>query len=319
MEKIENGGGRIGIILNGSPLFTGGAGSGESEIRRYILENDLLEAIVALPTDMFFNTGIATYIWVLSNKKPEERQGKVQLINATSMFQPMRKSLGSKRKEISQEQQDEITRIYGNFEESKISKVFDTTDFGFRRITVERPLQLAFYPHSEEKINALKEDSAFNKWDAGLQQALLENLARIKDDEILDREVFNDQITIKLTAVQLKLVHKHIGKHNDKAAICTDKKGNPEPNPDLRDYENIPLKEGIQAYFAREVLPHVPNAWIDTNKTDARDGQVGIVGYEIPFNRHFYEYTPPRPLEAIDADLDAVTADILKLLQEVHA
>jgi type I restriction enzyme M protein len=319
MEKMENGGGRIGIILNGSPLFTGGAGSGESEIRRYTLENDLLEAIVALPTDMFFNTGIATYIWVLSNKKPEERQGKVQLINATSMFQPIRKSLGSKRKEISQEQQDEITRIYGNFEESKVSKIFDTEDFGFRRITVERPLQLAFYPHNEEKVNALKEDSAFNKWDADLQQALLENLAYIKDDEILDREVFNDKITIKLTATQLKLVHKHIGEHNDNAAICTDKKGNPEPNPDLRDYENIPLKEDIQAYFEREVLPHVPNAWIDTNKTDARDGQVGIVGYEIPFNRHFYEYTPPRPLEAIDADLDAVTADILKLLQEVHA
>ncbi|NCC56850.1 MAG: SAM-dependent DNA methyltransferase, partial [Synergistales bacterium] len=176
---------------------------------------------------MFFNTGIATYIWILSNKKPQERKDKVQLINATSMFQPMRKSLGSKRKEISQEQQDEITRLYGNFEASKVSKVFDTTDFGFRRITVERPLQLAFYPHNEEKINALKEDTAFNKWDADLQQALLANLARITDDEILDRQVFNDQITIKLTSAQLKLVHKHIGEHNDNAAICTDKKGNP--------------------------------------------------------------------------------------------
>lgn len=319
MEIIENGGGRIGIILNGSPLFTGGAGSGESEIRRYILENDLLEAIVALPTDMFFNTGIATYIWVLSNKKPEERQGKVQLINATSMFQPMRKSLGSKRKEISQDQQDEITRIYGNFEASKVSKIFDTEDFGFRRITVERPLQLAFYPHDEERLTALQDDKAFNKFSEALQAEILDNLAKCLSDKYLSRDGFQSEFKVKLTAAQFKLVQKYISEHDDEAEICTDKKGNPEPNPDLRDYENIPLKEDIQTYFEREVLPHVPNAWIDTKKTDAKDGEVGIVGYEIPFNRHFYEYTPPRALEEIDADLDAVTADILELLKEVHA
>jgi type I restriction enzyme M protein len=319
MEKIENGGGRIGIILNGSPLFTGGAGSGESEIRRYILENDLLESIVALPTDMFFNTGIATYIWVLSNKKPEERQGKVQLIDATSMFQPMRKSMGSKRKEISQDQQDEITRIYGNFEESKVSKVFDTEDFGFRRITVERPLQLAFYPHDETRLQALIEDKAFQKLAGLLKTEILDALKAIPADELLDREQFKTLFKVKLTVAQFKLIQKHISEHDDDAEICTDKKGNPEPNPDLRDYENIPLKEDVQEYFEREVLPHVPNAWIDTKKTDAKDGEVGIVGYEIPFNRHFYEYTPPRDLVEIDADLDAVTADILKLLNEVHA
>lgn len=319
MEAVQNGGGRIGIILNGSPLFTGGAGSGESEIRRYILENDLLEAIVALPTDMFFNTGIATYIWILSNKKEEERQVKVQLINATNLFVPMRKSLGSKRKEISEEQQNDIIRIYGGFEESKISKIFDTEDFGFRRITVERPLQLAFYPHDEERIANLNEDNAFQKLSGGLQADILKNLSNLSQNKFLSREAFLKGFKVKLTAAQFKLIQKHISEHDDEAEICLDKKGKPEANTDLRDYENVPLKEDIHEYFKREVLPNVPDAWIDEGKTDALDGEIGIVGYEIPFNRHFYEYTPPRPLEDIDADLDAVTADILKLLQEVHA
>jgi len=312
-------GSRIGIILNGSPLFTGGAGSGESEIRRFILENDLLETIVALPTDMFFNTGIATYIWVLSNHKTPERKNKVQLINATHLSEPMRKSLGSKRKQMSEEQINEVNRIYGQFETNKTAKIFESTDFGFRRITVERPLQLAFYPHDETRLQALTEDKAFNKWAQALQQEVLSALQTIPTDELLDRDQFKTFFKVKLTAAQFKLVQKHISEHNDNAEICTDKKGNPEPNPDLRDYENIPLKEDIHDYFEREVLPHVPNAWIDEKKVDAKDGEVGLVGYEIPFNRHFYEYTPPRALEDIDAELDAVTADILELLKEVHA
>ncbi|QBZ83844.1 type I restriction-modification system subunit M [Hydrogenovibrio crunogenus] len=312
-------GSRIGIILNGSPLFTGGAGSGESEIRRYVLENDLLEAIIALPTDMFFNTGIATYIWILSNHKTSERKGKVQLINATAMSEPMRKSLGSKRKQLNETHIKEINRLYGDFEANITSKVFDTTDFGFRRITVERPLQLAFYPHDENRLAALQADKAFEKLPGLLKTEVLDALKSIPEDELLDREIFKTHFKVKLTAAQFKLIQKHISEHNDNAVICTDKKGNPEPNPDLRDYENIPLKEDIQTYFEREVLPHVPDAWIDQNKTDDKDGKTGIVGYEIPFNRHFYEYTPPRALEEIDADLDAVTADILKLLNEVHA
>ncbi|KUJ71659.1 class I SAM-dependent DNA methyltransferase [Thiomicrospira sp. WB1] len=319
MESVDNGGGRIGIILNGSPLFTGGAGSGESEIRRYILENDLLETIVALPTDMFFNTGIATYIWILSNKKREEYQGQVQLINATDMYVPMRKSLGSKRREISEAQIEDITRIYGEFEESKVSKIFDNEDFGFRRITVERPLQLAFYPHEEERIESLKADKGFVKWKDELKGEVLSALDKMPDDEYLDREAFRADFSVKLTAAQFKVIQKHIAEHNDQAVLCRDKKGNLEANPDLRDYENVPLKEDIYEYFEREVLPHVPDAWIDEKKTDERDGEVGIVGYEIPFNRHFYEYKPPRPLEEIDADLDAVTADILEILQEVKA
>ncbi|QBG48158.1 SAM-dependent DNA methyltransferase [Verrucomicrobia bacterium S94] len=325
MRDPKKGGSRIGIILNGSPLFTGGAGSGESEIRRYLLERDLVEAIIALPTDMFYNTGIATYIWVLSNHKPAERKGKVQLINATDMHEPMRKSLGSKRKAISEKQIEEIVRLYGSNETSKVCKIFNTTDFGYRRITVERPLQLRIEPHNADRLDALQADKAWNKWDADLQQAVLQALESLKK-AYLSRDAFAKDLKkalrpsdLKLKTSNLKLLLKHLGEHDDEAEICTDAKGNPEPNPDLRDNENVPLSEDIQTYFEREVLPHVPNAWIDESKKDEKDGRVGIVGYEIPFNRHFYEYTPPRPLEEIDADLDAVTAEIMDLLREVHS
>jgi type I restriction enzyme M protein len=318
MRPASEGGSRIGIILNGSPLFTGGAGSGESEIRRYILENDLLEALVAMPTDMFFNTGIGTYIWVLSNHKTADRRGKVQLINATAMSEPMRKSLGSKRKQLNEDHINKINRTYGQFETSDISKIFDTTDFGFRRITIERPLQLAFYPHDETRLEALQADKAFDKLPGLLKTEILEALEAVPYDELLDREQFKNYFKVKLSATQFRLVQKHLSEHNDNAVICRDSKRKPEANPDLRDYENIPLKEDIQEYFKREVLPHVADAWIDKSKIDDKDGRTGIVGYEIPFNRHFYKYTPPRALEAIDADLDAVTADILTLLKEVH-
>ncbi len=322
MRDPKKGGSRIGIILNGSPLFTGGAGSGESEIRRYILEYDLLEAIIALPTDMFYNTGIATYVWVLSNHKPAERKGKVQLINATDMHDSMRKSLGSKRKYLTEEQIEDIVRLYDGFEASKVCKIFKTTDFGYRRITVERPLQLAVYPKDAERLEALQADKAWGKLDEKLQADIFQALENL-NESYLSRDTFlselNASCDLKLKTTHLKLILKHLGEHDDEAVICTDKKGKPEPNPDLRDNENIPLGESIQEYFAREVLPHVSNAWIDETKRDEKDGQVGIVGYEIPFNRHFYEYVPPRPLEAIDADLDAVTSEIMELLLEVHS
>jgi type I restriction enzyme M protein len=321
MRNPKEGGSRIGIILNGSPLFTGGAGSGESEIRRYILESDLLEAIIALPTDMFYNTGIATYIWVLSNHKPKERKGKVQLINATDMHESMRKSLGSKRKFLNETQIEEIVRLYDGFKPSKVCKFFDSTDFGYRRITVERPLQLVIYPKEADRLEALQADKAWGKWSEELQQAVFQALEKM-EDKYLSRDAFAGELkanNFKLTAAQLKLLLKHLGEHSDEAEVCTDKKGKPEPNPDLRDHENVPLSEDIQTYFEREVLPHVPHAWIDESKKDEKDGQVGIVGYEIPFNRHFYEYVPPRSLEEIDADLDAVVSEIMELLQEVHS
>jgi len=315
MSSLKEGGSRIGIILNGSPLFTGGAGSGESEIRRFVLENDLLESIVAMPTDMFFNTGIATYIWILSNNKTKKRKGKVQLINATDFGQSMRKSLGSKRKELSEESIAEIVRIHGKCESSKLCKLFDTTDFGYRRITVERPLQLSFYPKDAERLEALQADKAFAKL-GELGAEVLTSLNKM-DKQIDDREVFIEALEVKLTASQFKLVQKHMSEHNDEAVLCRDKKGKLEANADLRDYENVPLSEDIYKYFEREVKPHVPLAWIDEKKVDAKDGEVGIVGYEIPFNRHFYEYVAPRSLEEIDGELDVLSREIVELLNEI--
>ena len=320
MRPVSEGGSRIGIILNGSPLFTGGAGSGESEIRRYVLENDLLEAIIAMPNDMFFNTGIATYIWILSNNKPKHRQGQVQLINASSMGNSMRKSLGSKRKFLDEEQIDTIVRLYGENEASDISKLFDTTDFGYRRITVERPLQLSYYPHDADKLEALQNDKAFIKL-GNLGATILTALKNIADEKIMNRAVFkkalDENLATKLSASQFKLIQKHIAVHDDEAELCRDSKGKLEANSDLRDYENIPLSEDINEYFAREVTPHIPLAWIDEKKRDAKDGEVGIVGYEIPFNRHFYEYTPPRPLDEIDAELKTLNAEIMEMLREI--
>jgi len=328
-DKSE--GSRIGIILNGSPLFTGGAGSGESETRRYILERDLLDALIALPTDMFYNTGIATYIWVLSNQKPAERKGKVLLINASDMHSSMRKSLGSKRKFLDDDAISTIVDLYSRYEQSPIAKIFNTTDFGYRRITVERPLKLALYPHDAERLNSLQQQNAWAKLDAELQQGILSALAAMPQDQYLSRDGFKKAfskafaavstsklVATKLPATLLKLIFSNLGEQDDTAEICKTK-GEPEPATELRDNENVSLNEDIEAYFKREVLPHVPDAWIDTSKTDPLDGKVGLVGYEIPFNRHFYQYQPPRSLDKIDADLDAVAKDIMQLLAEVHS
>ncbi len=317
MRSPNEGGSRIGIILNGSPLFTGGAGSGESEIRRYVLEQDFLEAIIALPIDMFFNTGISTYIWILSNKKEAARKEKVQLINATNQGSSMPKSLGAKRKWLNEEAIERIVKWYGEFESAKTSKIFHYQDFGFRRVTIERPLKLAFYPKDQERLAQLKEDKGFKNWKAEQQVAVLTALKKCKK-EYLGKEQFKKALGIKLTSAQDKLLQKHLAKGDDNATTCLDSKGNLEPNTELRDYENIPLNQDVYEYFEQEVKPHVPDSWIDENKRDEKDGQVGIVGYEIPFNRYFYEYKPPRSLEAIDADLDQVTKEILELLGEVH-
>jgi type I restriction enzyme M protein len=355
MRPQHEGGSRIGIILNGSPLFTGGAGSGESEIRRYILENDLLEAIVALPSDMFYNTGISTYVWILSSNKGTShngaRKGKVQLINASKeraktggrgrsgggesdevveniFYAAMRKSLGSKRKELTEDGIETIVKTYGQFVENDFSKIFDYQAFGYRRITVERPLKLAIYPKDHVRLAALQADNVWGKFDESTQDTILKALSSFTDqlDEqgrLVSRDLFLKSLIkkldgIKLSSAQQKMIVKHLSEHDDEAVVCKSK-GKVEANPDLRDNENVPLTETVADYFAREVLPHVPDAWIDENKTDPKDGEVGIVGYEIPFNRHFYEYVPPRALEEIDADLDAVSAEIMLLLNEVHS
>lgn len=316
MRPVSEGGSRIGIILNGSPLFTGGAESGESNIRRYLLENDLVEAIIALPTDMFFNTGISTYIWILSNHKPAERKGKVQLINGADFYQKMRKSLGSKRKELSQEHIEQITKLYGDFKTTEHSLIFDNEDFGYSTITVERPLKLKF-EITPEKLALIDDSKPLQKLEASGLANLKTALASFPAGKVwIDRKVFEKDLKsaflsvgVALAAAQEKAVVGIFGEHDDEAVVCTDKKGNIESNPDLRDTENVPLKDDIQAYFEREVLPHVPDAWIDHEKTK--------IGYEIPFNRNFYKYVPPRSLDEIDADLKAVTAEIVDLLGEV--
>lgn len=484
----QNNGGRIGIILNGSPLFTGGAGSGESEIRRYVLESDLLEAIVALPTDMFYNTGISTYIWILSNKKEQRRRGKVQLINAVHLYQKMRKSLGSKRQEIGEDDVRLITRAFGDFEAIESyrldkepdeksnrgrqssakkkaakktfgSKIFASHEFGYRRITIERPLRLSVQ-FSDERLKTLrfepgKLNAAMQRiyeqfggtWKSSLAYAsgyqggngnptrkrgeissdmpgygdLREVEAEVRamvkaDFADLKEKQIKDLLAVKTWTAQKELLviaaklQAVIGveQHNDfnkfettlKEAIKTagvemdtkQKKqviaavswtnpdaepvikkvitriGNPtrkrgktsgevlanasgyhddgadptyglfvyrdkivqfQPDSDLRDSEDVPLTAETaraanvdavnETYFHREVAPHVPDAWIDAGKCDAKDGQVGIVGYEIPFNRHFYEYEPPRPLQEIDAELDELSSEIMQMLQEVHS
>ncbi|HHV55577.1 MAG TPA: SAM-dependent DNA methyltransferase [Firmicutes bacterium] len=364
-KKPEEGGSRIAIIMNGSPLFTGDAGSGESEIRRWILENDWLEALIALPEQLFYNTGIATYVWVLTNRKAPQRRGKVQLIDASSFWTPMRKSLGDKRREISPEQAEDIVRILRNFrdgetrrivkdgkeEEVVVSRIFPATYFGYRKITVERALRLSFQA-SPERIARLEEERAFQnlaqskkKGSAGeretaegraQQEAIRRFLQRLPPTLYKDREGFlrmleseAKQAGLKLPAPVLKAILSALSERDGTAAICRDEDGYPEPDPELRDTENVPLPDGddpvdsqgvpasVRAFFEREVKPHVPDAWIDTSKRDPKDGKVGIVGYEINFNRYFYRYTPPRPLEEIEADIRTIVQDIERMLAEL--
>lgn len=301
---------RIGIVLSGSPLFNGGAGSGESEIRRWILENDWLEAIVALPNDLFYNTGIGTYVWVLSNNKAPERKGLVQLIDASAMHSPMQKSLGSKRKRLSEDQIADIARIQQDMPHDArggVSKLFKTTAFGYRRITVERPLRMRFEAT----------DARVSNFNAVTNHAHADAFAKVRGNfDSLDALLKAAGLK-KLTKAHFKELLAVMGIKDPDAQPMKDEKGNLVPDTDLRENENVPLGQDIQDYFAKEVLPHVPDAWIDETKRDDKDGKVGIVGYEINFNRYFYQYVPPRALADIDADLKAVEAEIAALLGEV--
>ncbi len=366
-------GSKIAIVFNGSPLFTGDAGSGESNIRRWIIENDWLDAIVALPDQLFYNTGIYTYIWLVSNKKPKERRGRVQLIDGTHHFKKMDKSLGNKRNELSPDHIAELTRLYGEYKDggdSKVpvdgelkkkvcSKLFRNQDFGYIKMTVERPLRLNFR-FSKERIEKLREETAFQQlavskkrkdkkavqkeMAAGekLQHDILEMLLAVKDDKLYkDREqflpVFEKVIKESKLGIDSKLekaILNALSERDPEAEICRDSKGRPEPDTELRDTELVPFPENIQLplpvdydkkadnsellrlvqghcenYLKREVLPHVPDAWIDHSKTK--------VGYEIPINRHFYEYQPPRPLEEIETDIEKVEGEILGMLESL--
>ena len=314
MRPKRDGGGRVGIVLNGSPLFTGGAGSGESSIRQYVIENDLLDAIVAMPTDLFYNTGIATYIWILDNDKPASRKGTVQLVDATDQWMKMRKSLGSKRREISAEQITTIVNLYGNHENSDASKIFRNDDFGYTTITVERPLQLVWQVTAESVELALTAKALTKLTDADREQL---RAALVESTPTSDLAAFTTTIKksasdagVTLAAPQLKAVLDAFSERDDTAPVVKDAKGNPVPDTDLRDTENVPLTEDIDDYIAREIAPHVENFWVDRTKDK--------VGYEIPFTRHFYKYVPPRSLDEIDADLNKLVREITLLLNEVE-
>ena len=358
MQSVDEGGSRIAIVFNGSPLFTGDAGSGESNIRRWIIESDWLEAIVALPDQLFYNTGIFTYVWVLTNRKAPRRAGKVQLIDGRQFFVKMRKSLGNKRNEISQEQIEDLTRIHGNFQDGEtrdqtdedpvthqprtrprvVSKVFANEDFGYRKVTVERPLRLNFAA-TPERIAHIEDERPFQNLarskkrpgpahDADVAEGrarqeairdMLRHLPRATGGEILrDREVFTAGLQdacraagLRLSASERKTVLSALSERDPEAAVCRNRGGQPEPNPELRDTETVPLHEDVDEYMAREVLPHVHDAWVDASKTK--------IGYEIPLNRHFYVYEPPRPLDEIKSDLRALEREIAALLAEVTA
>ena len=341
-DPRENGGegSRIAIVFNGSPLFTGDAGSGESEIRRWIIENDWLEAIIALPDQLFYNTGIHTYIWIVTNRKEKLRRGKAQLINATGFFVKMRKSLGDKRYEISPEQIDEITQIYRSFAEGKHCNIFHNEDFGYRKVTIERPLRLN-YQASPERIDRLQEQTAFinlaksKKKDTVLKAAEEAQGCKLQEQiqEILfrmDNQLSKNHLefagileeTFKKTGVRLnaqlkKAILAALSEKDETAGVVYDEDGNPVPDPDLRDTENIPLRENIWEYFEREVKPHVPDAWINRQIRDEKDGGAGKVGCEISFTRYFYQYRPPRPLAEIEADLRQIEREIAEMLAEV--
>jgi len=330
-KEPKEGGSRVAIVMNGSPLFTGDAGSGESEIRRWALENDWVEAIIALPEQIFYNTGIATYVWILTNRKERRRRGKVQLIDATSCWTPLRRSLGEKRREISPDQIAAITSIYEDFAEAEHCKVFDTSAFGYRKITVERPLRLNFRA-VPERIERLRQERAFqqlasskrNSPNPREQEAAVAMLESLPDTPYNNREAFDVALDtaakkagLKLAAPLRKAILLALGEHDETAEVCRDRDGNPEPDPELRDTESVPLDEDIDSYFDREVRPYVPDVWINTALRDHKDGEVGKVGYEINFNRYFYQYQPPRPLEGIEADIKALEKEILEMLREV--
>lgn len=347
----SKGGSRIAIVMNGSPLFTGDAGSGESEIRRWIMENDYLETIVALPGQLFYNTGINTYVWVLTNRKQKKRRNKVLLINGAAtrkdgdkeleiFASKMKKSLGDKRNELTEDHIEALNQISIEYQETEFSKIFDSTDFGYRKVTVEKPLRLNFQA-SSDRIEKLKDSPAYKALikgrkkgmnaDADIdkgkeQQELISKVITLLDSARVykNRDAFlkvlqaaAKKASVSLNGVVTKIIVQGLSERDPEADICVDTKGRPEPDPDLRDYENVPLKQDIYEYYEREVRPHVPDAWINEEVRDVRDGKIGKVGYEISFNRYFYRYEPPRALEEIESEISALEEDIANSLKEL--
>ncbi|MFP8957634.1 N-6 DNA methylase [Natrialbaceae archaeon A-CW3] len=326
MKPPEEGGSRIAIVFNGSPLFNGGPNSGESAIRRWIIENDWLECIVGLPENLFYNTGINTYIWILSNNKPVHRKDKIQLIDARDLYEEMDESLGEKRHRLSQEQIGEITRVFGDLEANGRSKVLDKEEFGYRRIVIDQPLRMSFQP-TDERIESLHNERAFTNRDEDTQEAVKDALSTLdSDQQWMDRDDFIDEVelTFNMQGIDVRnsvynAIERALGEQNPDAEIVTDSKGNPEHDTDLRTRERIPLDSNPFDYFDNEVKPYVENAWINESKKyhDGQDGELGVVGYEVKFERYFYEYEPPRDLDEIDYDIRKIEEEITELLQEI--
>ena len=332
ISKMKPEGSRLAIVFNGSPLFSGDAGSGESDIRRWIIENDMLEAIVGLPDQLFYNTGINTYIWVVTNAKRPERKGKVQLINAVDLYQKMRRSLGNKRNELAEAHINEIARVHGEFTDGPRSKVLDNEDFGFQKITIERPLRLNFQA-SSERVERLRGDRAFTaagsrangagaaegKATGDVQGRVLAALSTLPACKVFkSRAEFVTDLkrAFKVAGVSVppqmqRSIVAALSERDGSAASCLDAKGNPEPDPDLRDTETVPLKEDIQVYFQREVEPFVPDAWIDESKTK--------IGYEVPFTRFFFAHPALPSLSELAADIRRMEAEIQSRINEVLA
>ena len=327
MKPVSEGGSRLAIVFNGSPLFTGGASSGESEIRRWIIENDWLEAVVALPDQLFYNTGISTYFWIVTNRKSPDRKGKVQLVDAREQWVKMRKSLGEKRKQISEEQIAEITRMYGEFVEGEKEKIFPNEAFGFLRITVERPMRLR-WEVAKDTVARLTEDRSWAKLSEAEQQGLSQRLVGLVGTNTTDPKVLADKLGVVPKAIS-KSLWRVLAIQDPRAPTVANRKGELEPNPDLRETENVPLptvpvrwsedpshllasteyRSAVEDYMTAQVMPFLPSAWVDHSKTK--------IGYEIPLTRHFYRYVPPRPLAEIDAEIKGLETEIQELLGEV--
>lgn len=329
MREDEDGS-RIGIVMNGSSIYKGRAGSSESEIRRWIFENDWVEAIVALPEELFYNTGLQTYVWLLTNRKPGIRRGKVQLIDASGdrFWRLLRKSLGEKRREIPKASREDLTRIYADFingddGEKDCSKIFNTDEFGYREIRVERPLRLNFQA-SPERISRLVAHKAFSKLDDGQKDRIVRAITSIGDDIFKDRSAFGQALDkalkagdVKVRAPLKKAILAALAERDEAAEICRDSQGQPEPDPDLRDHEQIGLHQNVEEYFDAEIHPFSPESWIDQTYVDAKDKKVGRIGYEIPFNRHFYSFERPQTVAEIDRSLGELRDTVADLLKEV--
>lgn len=322
----EEGGSRIAIVFNGSPLFNGGPSSGESAIRRWIIENDWLEAIIGLPENLFYNTGIHTFIWIISNDKSEERQGKVQLINARQLYREMEENLGDKRYELSNDHIDEIVELYNKLEDTESSKIVENEEFGYRRITIDQPLRMSFKA-TEERIKSLHEERAFTNRDEETQEAVKEALRSLDSEkQWMNREVFMDNVELafNMNGVDVRnsvfnAIERALGERNPEAEIITVGKGNPKHDIDLRSRERVPLNQDVKDFFKEEVEPFSENVWINESQNyhDDKDRDLGNVGYEINFRYYFEDYEPVRSVDEIDEDIFEFKDEVVKMLQEV--